>query len=471
MRVPRLIIAGTQSGVGKTTVTLALLGALMRRGQEVQAFKVGPDFIDPGHHAAVTKRSSRNLDGWMLDVAANGEILARAAQGVDLCVIEGTMGLFDGSSAVSEEGSTAAMAKLIQAPVLLVVDGSAMARSAAAMVAGYSRFDPDLRVAGVLFNRVNGAGHFRLLKEAVEHATDVAVVGYLPRHPDGVIEERHLGLVTAREWSAASVYSRLADAVSATVDMDHIEAIARSAPDLLLPGDVTNGVRRSRKDCEGLVRIGVALDEAFCFYYQDNLEWLEYYGAKLVYFSPLHDRALPDVDGLYLGGGYPEVHAATLAHNRPMREAIRAFAERGGPIYAECGGMMYLTRTIRDLDNRSHEMVGFFPAEAVMQKAGLTLGYRSVTLSRNCIAGNAGLVARGHEFHYSTLIPTGQLDYACMLTDAGGESSGPDGLVAGNTLALYTHLHFSSRPEVAESLVAAARRSARGSGAGLQGEK
>ena len=453
MNVPRLVIAGTHSGVGKTTVTLAILAALKARGRRVQAFKAGPDFIDPGHHSMVTGRPSRNLDGWMLGQTVNRDIFTRAAAGADISIIEGMMGLFDGSSPVNEIGSTAELAKQLDAPVFLVVDGSAMARSAAAMVSGYAKFDPALRVAGVLFNRVSSEGHYTLLKEAVEQETDVAAVGYLRPDQAVTISDRHLGLVTAMEQGTGELYSRLAKAAAETVDLDRVEALARSCRELTVaaPHPVMRNHGRT-------VRIGVAQDLVFCFYYPDNLELLEAEGAELVKFSPLNDQRLPDVDMLYLGGGYPELHGEVLAGNVAMRKAIRQFAERGGTIYAECGGMMYLTQAIRDFEGKSHEMVGLFAAEAVMRKPGLTLGYRTVELSQGCILGASGAIARGHEFHYSTLVPTGSLDYACALRDARGESKGSDGLIAGNTLALYTHLHFASQPHIAKSLVSSVRR-------------
>jgi cobyrinic acid a,c-diamide synthase len=453
MNVPRLVIAGTHSGVGKTTATLAILAALRQRGRRVQAFKVGPDFIDPGHHTAVTGRPSRNLDGWMLGEAVNREIFAHAASGADLSIIEGMMGLFDGSSPVNEIGSTAELAKQLDAPVLLVIDGSAMARSAAAMVSGYSKFDPGLRMIGVLFNRVSSEEHYKLLKDAVEQETDVTVVGYLRPDPAVTISDRHLGLVTAMEQGTGELYGLLAKAAVETVDLDRIEALSRSCGELTIaaPQPVMRNDGRT-------VRIGVAQDPAFCFYYPDNLELLEAEGAELVKFSPLNDQILPDVEMLYLGGGYPELHGEVLACNVTMRTAIRKFAERGGTIYAECGGMMYLTQAIRDFSGTLHEMVGLFPAEAVMRKPGLILGYRTMELSQDCILGVSGSTARGHEFHYSTLVPKGKLDYACALRDARGEPKGSDGLIVGNTLALYAHLHFASQPQIAKSLVSSVRR-------------
>ncbi|HEU4685698.1 MAG TPA: cobyrinate a,c-diamide synthase [Nitrospira sp.] len=450
---PRLVIAGTHSGVGKTTVSLALMAALTQRGRSVQAFKVGPDFIDPTHHRAVTGRPSRNLDGWMLGADINRHIFARAATGADLSIIEGMMGLYDGSSAVTETGSTAELAKQIDAPVLLVIDAAAMARSAAVMARGYATFDRALRVAGVLFNRVGSEGHYRLLKDAVEAETDLTVVGYLKGEASVTLPDRHLGLVTALEKASAEVYDRLAAVVRETLDLDRVEALAGSAGPL--PRIPETGA--SAGAVERRVRIGLAHDPAFCFYYPDNLELLQAAGAELVPFSPIADRSLPKVDMLYLGGGYPELYGERLAANIVMRDAVRDFVQRGGMIYAECGGLMYLTRAIRDFEGRSHEMVGIFPAEAVMQKSSPTLGYRTVHCSRPCLLGEAGLHARGHEFHYSKLVPTGPLEYACALTDAQGRPQGCDGLIADRVIALYSHVHFASRPQIAASLVDAAR--------------
>jgi cobyrinic acid a,c-diamide synthase len=448
VKVPRLVIAGTASNVGKTTATLALLAAFAAKGRVVQAFKAGPDFIDPGHHAAVTGRPSRNLDGWMLGKEVNREIFGRAASGADLSLIEGMMGLFDGSSPIKDLGSTAELAKQLDAPVLLILDGSAMARSAAAIVEGFVRFDPALNVAGVLFNRVNSEGHYRLLKEAVEQRMTIPIVGYLRTDQAMTIPDRHLGLVTAVERGTADLYARLGQAAAETVDLDRLERLAGSAGEWPL-----SPIRPTRQHDGHGIRIGLAQDQAFCFYYPDNLELLQSAGGELTRLSPLHDQTLPDVDMLYLGGGYPELYGKALSENRSMRQAVRAFAEGGGVIYAECGGMMYLTGAIRDFDGNVHEMVGLFPAEAVMRKTGLTLGYRAVEASQSCILGDRGTVVRGHEFHYSTLSATGPLDYACLLRDARGESKGPDGLIKSNTLALYTHLHFASHPAVAERLV------------------
>ncbi len=449
---PRLVIAGTHSGVGKTTVTLALMAALRQQGRLVQPFKAGPDFIDPGHHGLATGRPSRNLDGWMLGETVNLDIFLRAAAGADLSIIEGMMGLFDGTSPNSDQGSTAELAALLGAPVLLVIDGSAIARSAAAMAHGYARFDSALRVEGVLFNRVQSQGHFQLLKEAVESSTGLKAVGYLKSDPEMAIGDRHLGLLTALEPGVAACYDKLGKAARETVDMEKVVALAQAAAPM-----ESSPCQQTRSNDVSPVCIGIAHDPAFCFYYQDNLDLLEQEGAKCVRFSPLHDSQLPDVDLLYFGGGYPELYGTSLAANRAMRKAIRSFAERGGPIYAECGGMMYLTRAIRDLEGNAHDMVGLFQAESVMSRTAMTLGYRNLSLSRSCLLGHAGMTARGHEFHYSILESSVPLEYACELTDVQSQSKGCDGLMQDNTVGLYTHLHFRSQPAIAASLVAAAR--------------
>jgi cobyrinic acid a,c-diamide synthase len=448
---PRLVVAGTHSGVGKTTATLAILAALRERGRLVQPFKAGPDFIDASHHTAAAGLPSRNLDGWLLGADLNRQVFMRAAVNADLSIIEGMMGLFDSSSPVSDLGSTAELAKQLEAPVLLIVDGSAMARSAAAMVAGYARFDPALRVAGVLFNRVSSDGHYQLLKTAVEQETDVTPLGYLRPDPTVTIVERHLGLVMPGHEQASAPYQRLARLVQDTVDLEGLEALAKScAP---FPFTVNPVDQRAPKT----VRIGVAQDAAFCFYYPDNLELLEAKGGELVSFSPLHDAVLPDDLGLlYFGGGYPESHGGALATNTSMKQAVRRFAESGGSIYAECGGMMYLTEGIRDFNGILHEMVGVFPAEATMQSKRMTLGYRAIELTHPCLIGPAGLAARGHEFHYSSLIPKGSLTYAATLRDAEGERLGADGIAVNHVMGFYTHMHFASQPSMATSLVTSA---------------
>jgi cobyrinic acid a,c-diamide synthase len=442
-----LVVAGTQSGVGKTTVTLGLLAALRRRGLAVQPFKVGPDFIDPGHHTRAAGRLSRNLDGWMLSQAANLALFRRQAQGADLAVVEGVMGLFDGYDGLSEAGSTAQMAKWLGLPVLLVVDAHAMARSAAALVQGFAAFDPGLTLAGVIFNRIGSAAHLAYLKDALAALPGVRCFGGLPRHPELAIPERHLGLATADDHPLEeSFLAHLADLLEAHLDLDGLLA---ALPSLALPQAAPAPA------APATVRLGVARDPAFCFYYPENLDWLVHFGAELVPFSPLNDPKLPEnLHGVYLGGGYPELSAARLAANGGLRRALREQAAAGLPIYAECGGLMYLARELTDLEGRCHPMAGVLPLKVRMLPRLKALGYREVTLAVATLLGPTGTTARGHEFHYSEISgETGALAHPYRLTPRRGGEAVAEGYSTGNVLASYVHLHFGSNPEVARNLV------------------
>ena len=454
MTYPRLLIAGTSSGVGKTTITLALLAAFRAKGRRVQPFKSGPDFIDPGHHQAACGRESLNLDGWMLEAEMNRQRFLQAAHDADLSIVEGMMGLFDGSSPVGDRGSAVEQAKQLDIPVLLIVDGSGMARSAAAMVHGYATFDPSLHVRGVIFNRIKSDGHYQLLKDAVEQDTDVTVVGYLRPDPEVTIADRHLGLQTAIEGRSDDLYKKLGQSLSETVDLDLIEQIAQSCSELtdensMKKEHVRRGLKRS-------VKIGVAYDPAFCFYYRDNLDLLEAEGAELVKFSPINDTALPDVDLLYFGGGYPEVYAKQLEQNEAMRTAVKRFADAGGHIYAECGGLMYLGASVCDFDGTVYDLAGVIPIKTSMARTRMSLGYRELTIMCGGRLGEQGTTVRGHEFHYSQMHAQGDLEYVGRMTDAQGRDQGGDGIMVGNVLALYTHLHFASNPQVPAALIQAA---------------
>jgi cobyrinic acid a,c-diamide synthase len=458
-----LVIAGTQSGVGKTTVTLGLLHALARRGLKVQPFKVGPDFIDPGHHTLAAGRVCRNLDGWMLSREANLALFRRQAREADVAVVEGVMGLFDGYDGASEAGSTAQMAKWLGLPVLLVVDARAMARSAAALVHGFASFDPALNLAGVVFNRIGSAAHLEYLRQALAPLQGVRVFGGMPRDQELAIPERHLGLATAEDHPLDDAYlKRLADWLEANLDLEGLLAAMprltlREAPVLAAAPQV--------------VRLGVARDRAFCFYYPENLELLANYGAELVPFSPLEDRELPpDLDGVYLGGGYPELYAEDLAANDSLRQALREAAAGGLPIYGECGGLMYLAREIRDLEGRVHPMAGVFPFAVRMLPRLKALGYREVTLTAPGLLGPAGTAARGHEFHYSEIIgePDG-VPRLYRLTPRRGGAAVAEGYCENRVLASYVHLHFGSNPEVARHLVASCRAYKDGLGEGARG--
>jgi cobyrinic acid a,c-diamide synthase len=369
--VPRVIIAGTGSGVGKTTVVVSLVRALHAQGLKVSVFKCGPDYLDPTYHARASGTPAHNLDGWMMGRDAVVETFQRTSQGADIAVIEGVMGLFDGASPTGEEGSTAEIAKWLEAPAVLVVDASGMARSVAAMAQGFARFDRDVDVAGVICNRVGSRGHLDLLVRACD---DPPVLGGFPVKRELAFPERHLGLRTADEQVVPdSTFEAWGRAASEWIGISAILERVRAAPEVVPRGTVPSRARGEER-----CRIGLAWDEAFHFYYEDNLSRLESLGATLVRFSPVRDKEFPSVDGLYFGGGYPEVFAAELSANQAMRDAVKKFAGAGGPIYAECGGLMYLSRGIRTLDAVLHPMVGLLPAETVMKDRLAALGYVEV---------------------------------------------------------------------------------------------
>ncbi|WP_419786532.1 cobyrinate a,c-diamide synthase [Pseudodesulfovibrio sp.] len=454
------VVAGTHSGCGKTSVSLGLMAALARRGFAVQPFKCGPDFIDPGHHARACARGGRpvpshNLDGWMLDARTNIDMFNRYAANCDVAVVEGVMGLFDGISPTGDDGSTSQTAKALGLPVVLVVDARSMARSAAALVSGYAGFDPALNLAGVIFNRVGSENHAELLKEAMTLLPGVPVLGCLLRDESLATPSRHLGLITAEENEPdPERYQRLADWVEAGVDMESLLALL---PDVEVMPSFEPVAEL------GSVSIGLARDAAFSFYYEDNLRLLREAGARLVEFSPLKDPRLPDdLAGLYLGGGYPEMYAFELGQNNRLRREIKEFCESGRPVYAECGGFMYLMNDIVTGRGR-YAMSGVFSMRAEMGERFRALGYREVTLRENSPLGPAGGVVRGHEFHYSfiqgeSLPEDTHPIYA--VTGRKGALAGPEGFLSGNTLGSYIHLHFGSNPGAAAAFVEACREAA-----------
>lgn len=452
----RVVIAGVQSGVGKTTVATGLMAALTDKGYRVQGFKVGPDYIDPGYHTAATGNVSRNLDGWMLPAPVIKEVFARAAAGADISVIEGVMGLFDGREKGGGGASTARVAGLLRAPVVLVVDARGMAESAAALVLGYRCFDPGIALAGVIFNNVGSERHFRMLKKAVEEGAGVKALGYLPKNPALKMPERHLGLVPAPEKEELGpALARLSRAVAETVDLEGVVAVARSAPPLDLPAPAVPLAKGEKK-----VRLAVAKDAAFNFYYQDALDLLAACGAELVIFSPLSDGALPPgVHGVYIGGGFPEVFLEPLAGNEGMKEDLRRVFRLGMPIYAECGGLMYLCEEIEDFAGSRHRMVGLVPAKARMQNRLAALGYVQARVLADNILAPKGEVVRGHVFHWSVLTGfSAPAAPAYALATPAGEHRGEDGFVRGNLLASYLHLHFAGRPALARNFVESCRR-------------
>ena len=451
--IPRIVVAATGSGTGKTTATVAILGALRDRGLRVAAFKCGPDYLDPTYHARVLGKPSQNLDGWMMGRDAVIATFARASQGADIAVIEGMMGLFDGAAPDRDEGSTAEIAKWLAAPVLLVHDASGIARTVSAVALGFARFDPELRLAGLICNRVGSKGHLDLL---VRSRPEAPVLGGLPANASLSFPERHLGLISANAEivpdRVIQDWSRIAEE---WIDLDTIVDLARSAPPLEIPVAPEAAARATR------CRIGVAYDDAFHFYYEDNLRRLEELGAELIRFAPSRDAALPDVDGLYFGGGYPEVEARALSSNASMLESIRSFARAGHPIYAECGGLMYLSEGIRTLHGILWPMTGLLPGIAVMADRLQALGYVEVETRAPTILGPSGLRFRGHQFRYSKLEShNGELraDKAYAVTPRWGERF-EEGFARGNVLGSYIHAHWASSPEIAEGFVHACETS------------
>ncbi len=456
-----LIIAGTHSGCGKSTVALGLLAALRSMGHEVQPFKAGPDFIDAGLHAMVAGRPSRNLDIWMCGANYVRECARRHCEGAHLAVVEGVMGFFDGG-----ERSTAALAQALgaRANVVLVIDASGMGESAGAIVRG---FNSEGRIRGVIFNRVASPAHYERLRSACKA---VEVLGYLPKNADYSISSRHLGLTVAEERPlSGSALHALADAVIRHIDINKVRGLA--APDV-------NGMGSSAKDNESRtespgqsVNIAVARDRAFCFYYEDNLDMLRDAGAQLIPFSPISDGGLPEgADAVYLGGGYPELYAGELSGNKPMTSAIRDWAEAGGPVFAECGGFMYLGEGIRQ-DGDFFPLCGVLPVTTGIVKGRPSLGYREAVLSEDCMLGAKNERLRGHEFHYSQVLDVRDPGKPGLRFNVMGEAVMGEGKKENkdemkikissaaykSTLAGYTHFHFGSNPEAAENMVRSIR--------------
>ena len=462
--VARLVIAGTASGVGKTTVTVGLARALRARGLRVAIFKCGPDYLDPTYHARAAEAPCHNLDGWMMGREAVAATFASTTRSADIALIEGVMGLYDGVTPTGDQGSTAELAKWLAAPVLLVCDAGGMARSIAALARGFAAFDPALAIAGVICNRIGSRGHLDILRKAT--GGDPPVLGGLPKEAALAFPERHLGLRTADRASVPDEQlSAWGERVEAWCDVEAILAVARAAgpvPDVAHSERMASpapDTSRSPAPAAAVApvrcRIGLALDEAFHFYYDDNLRRLEQLGAELVRFSPVHDVRLPDVDGLYLGGGYPEVHAETLAANTTMRADVAAFAAARGPIYAECGGLMYLSNAIATLDGRRHTMVGIIPGHVEMHDRLVALGYVEVETQEPTLLGGAGLRFRGHQFRYSELQLAAPVDQVFTMRRRRGGEVTREGYRVGTTLASYVHAHWASNPLAARGLVSA----------------
>lgn len=446
---PRLVVAGVHSGVGKTTLTTAIMAAMTRRGLIVQPFKVGPDYIDPGYHTAATGRISRNLDAWFLGEDGVREMFSRSAGEAELSIVEGVMGLYDGRGS-GEEGSTAHVAKIIKAPVVLVLDARSMARSAAALVNGYKNFDPEINLAGVFLNRVGSDRHFKLLREAIEENCGVPVIGRAGRWEGLELPERHLGLLpTAEKEGMTPFIEALAEKVTREFELEPLVQLARMAPPLELPLQCIF----PSENMPASVRLGVVMDSAFNFYYHDGLDLLSALGAEIVPCSAMAGVFPGDIDGLYIGGGFPEMFARELSANHVFMEGLRRAYHRGMPIYAECGGLIYLSRAVTDFAGNRYEMAGIVPGECRMQKRRAALGYVTATALKDNILVAGGENLRGHEFHYSTLDLESGSPAAYHLYKEGVEGYKTDGFAANNILASYLHIHFAGNPAAARGFI------------------
>jgi cobyrinic acid a,c-diamide synthase len=452
----RIVVAGTGSGAGKTTVTLGLMKAFADGGLRVQGFKCGPDYIDPTYHTVATGTPSRNLDSWMTSPDTVRETFIRASEGADISVIEGVMGLYDGKDPLTNTGSTAEIAMLTDSPVLLVVDVRSMGRSAAAIVLGFQRLEPKLRIAGVIVNRCGSQGHYGIVKKAIEQECGIPVLGWLKRDDGLDIPERHLGLVPAVERGELEpLFQRAAELIRAGTDLAALRALADSAPPLSLPAHPLFAPDRlwseTQADAGERPVIAVARDAAFNFYYPENLDLLRQSGAELSFFSPLAGERVPEqASGLYLGGGFPEEFAADIAANKGFLEDIRNAVSRDMPVFAECGGYMVLARTLTDRSGAVHGMAGVIPSDVRMQEKRAALGYREATALQDCLLLEAGEIIRGHEFHYSVMAydeSASPYPYAYQTKGMRGLQS--EGYAKGNLLAAYTHIHLASLPKAA----------------------
>ncbi|MHB8158086.1 MAG: cobyrinate a,c-diamide synthase [Desulfocucumaceae bacterium] len=453
---PRIVVGAPSGRSGKTTVTLGLLAAMKSAGMTVQPFKKGPDFIDPSWLTMVTGRSCRNLDGFMMTREAIRNSFLNNTADADIAVVEGAMGLFDGVD-IEGSGSTAEIAKAIAAPVILVVDTTRMTRSVAPLVRGFMSFDPELKVSGVILNKVARPRHENMLREAIDRYCGIPVLGVIPKGQQFNIPDRHLGLIPAaeREDLVASV-AEIGQAAIRLFDMKKIFEIAEAAPFLTVARQAQGG------DCDltegGRPVIGVFRDRAFTFYYPENIEALIKAGAELVYIDSLYDKRLPDIDTLYIGGGFPEIFAEELQANESLGRAVKDGVEGGLPVYAECGGLMYLSRTLAWKD-RSYRMSGCLPFDVAMSDRPQGHGYEVVEVESENPFFPAGSVIRGHEFHHSKLenIDETKLSFAFRVTRGWGIDGSRDGAVYKNVLACYSHLHALSCPGWAEALVKKAR--------------
>jgi cobyrinic acid a,c-diamide synthase len=449
--IPRIIIAGGQSGVGKTTISIGLMANLMDAGYKVQGFKVGPDYIDPSYHNIVTGRPSENLDVWLTPKDQIVEIFSRAISDANFAVIEGVMGLYDSVSGTDETGSTAQIAKLLNCPVVLVLDVHKTVRSAAAVVLGFKEFDKKVNIQGVILNNVAGAVHAKWCTDAIKAATDLPVIGWLPINQKIKLPERHLGLIpTPEQESMKAFIPEIKQQIKTHINIKKLVHLAK--PSTSLPS-----IKRTvypKKPLAKFVKVAVAYDEAFNFYYPGNLSLLEDWGAEIVRFSPIHDKILPEgIAGLYIGGGFPEFFLEALEANLSMKKSILSAINEDMPTYAECAGLMYLTNSITNFDGKDYSMVGAVNGKTVMtSKTLVTYSHAEATFD-NVLCSN-GLKIKGHEFHNSFIVDLpSDSKFAFNMLMGEGILNKKDGLLKNNMLASYMHIHFAQNNKIVKNFL------------------
>jgi len=458
MPIPRIIIAGTTSGVGKTSITLGILYLLKNLGFKIQAFKVGPDFIDPSYHHFVTNNPSYNLDSWLMGKKGIINTFEKYTIGKDIAVIEGVMGLFDGIGGKNDFASTAHIAKILNSPIILVIDASKAARSIAAIAYGFLNFEKRIHIKGIILNKISSKRHFHFIRDAFANKIKIPIVGVVYKNKDIIFSERHLGLIPRAEldYKKRNEILNSAKVLSESLDAEKIMNLIGPIQNEKITKKKIDNIRDQNIPT---IKIAVALDESFNFYYQQNLDILQKKGAHLIFFSPLNDNRLPDeIDGIIIGGGFPEILASDLSKNLSMMRAIKKIAENEIPIYAECGGLMYLSRSIKEglpkygngkipeskvNFNKTYKMIGLIDAITKMTDK-LTLNYTQGKVINQSVFGNISSI-KGHEFHFSEMenIPIDS-KFSYYLNKGKGIINQKDGMVVYNTLASYTHLHFSN---------------------------
>lgn len=441
----RIILAGTGSSVGKTTIATGIMKALSDKFN-VQPFKVGPDYIDPSYHTLATGNVSRNLDSFFMIPGQVRDSYLKAMKSKDIAIIEGVRGLYEGIDSVNDVGSTASIAKSLDAPVILIIDSRSLVKSAAALVLGFKQLDPKINIAGVILNKVKNKNHYLKTKKSIEDITHTEVIGGIIRDESLSIEQRHLGLVPAVERENSLKFIDLwSNIIKKSIDLDRLVEIAKSSPKIksnIVP--IWNKLNRQK------VKIGVAFDEVFNFYYKENIESLEANNVKIEYFSPLKDENLPDVDGLYIGGGYPELFSKQLHENKNIRHQIKEFHLENRPIFAECGGLMYLMNSIHD-----DKMINIYPYKAVLTDRVQALKYTIAEVTKDNIISKKGEKFNGHEFHYSKVIVDKtniKHDLAFNILRGKGSYNHQDGFIEKNTLASYVHTHVAAMPNFGGNL-------------------